>query len=189
MPQVIRIPVVVQHRHIHLSPEDHQALFGSTSSSGTHSQLGHLGQAAMEETVSVIGPNGRLDRVRVLGPSRAHTQLELSPVEAVALGVDAPLRVSGDTNGLGRVRLKGPAGEIRRACAMVPVRHLHVNEKDAARMKLTHGETVTVQTNAGEEIEHAVVRVHPTFGMEYHVMSDEAAEYWLSTGDDVTLTT
>jgi putative phosphotransacetylase len=177
----MNIPVVVHHRHVHLSQKDMDALFGRPLT--PESELGHKGQVVYRETVSVLGKHGMLENVRVLGPSREATQLELSPVEMAALGLDAPVRVSGDLSKCESVRLRGPAGEIRRACAIIPARHMHVNDTDAQRLHVKHGDVITLVSKKGTRVEHVTVRVHPTFSLECHLTPDEAAELWLSTGD------
>lgn len=184
------IPVVVQHRHVHLSAADQAVLFGPDASFKRVADVGHQGQAAYQETVTVIGKNGRLEDVRVLGPSREETQVELSASEAFALGIDAPLRVSGDTKRAASCGLRGPAGTIRsRACAIVPLRHLHCGEADAKRLGLRHRDTVAL-TPVGRpdlRLELVAVRVHPSFGLSFHLTADEAAQFWLHTGDRVRL--
>ncbi len=184
------IPVVVQYRHIHLSAADQAALFGPDAVLKRVADVGHEGQAAYQETVTVVGKHGTLEDVRVLGPCREETQLELSASEAFALGIDAPLRVSGDVKRGASVGLKGPAGTIRsRACAVVPVRHLHCGEADAKRLGIRHQDTVSVASVGRPDlrIDHVAVRVHPSFGLSFHLTADEAAQFWLQTGDRVRL--
>lgn len=182
----MKIPVVVHHRHVHLSQKDMDALFGRALTKG--SELGHKGQVVYRETVAVLGENGLLEHVRVLGPAREETQLELSAVEAAALGLDCPVRLSGDLSRAASVRLRGPNGEIKRRCAIIPARHLHVNHLDAQRLGIGNGDIVTLMADRdGSHVEHVTVRVHPTFATECHLTSDEAAELWLVTGDSLHL--
>ncbi|OGL66511.1 hypothetical protein A2856_02350 [Candidatus Uhrbacteria bacterium RIFCSPHIGHO2_01_FULL_63_20] len=181
----MRIPIVVHHRHVHLSKKDMDALFGPKMT--PLSDLGHKGQHAYQETVDVVGERGVLERVRVLGPSRDETQLELSPVEAIALGLDAPVRSSGDLARAATVKLKGPKGEVRRRCAIIPVRHLHADLADATRLGVSHNDVVTLEVDGHRRIEQVLVRVHPTFALECHLSPDEAAELWVHTGDTAHL--
>ena len=182
----MRIPVVVHHRHVHLSQKDMDALFGRALT--PLSDLGHKGQVAYKETITVLGENGLLEHVRVLGPAREETQLELSAIEAAALGVDAPVRLSGDLSKAATVRLKGPNGEVKRRCAIIPARHIHLDHMDAQGLGVANGDVVTLKAERdGSHVEHVTVRVHPTFAAECHLTSDEAAELWLVTGDTLEL--
>ncbi|TAK03758.1 hypothetical protein EPO34_01175 [Patescibacteria group bacterium] len=178
----MKIPIIVHHRHVHLSQKDMDALFGSKLA--PIAELGHKGQHVFKETVAVIGEQGILEHVRVLGPARESTQLELSPVEAAALGVDAPVRASGELSGAATVTLRGPHGQVRRKCAIIPIRHLHANGADATRLGVKDGDVVTLELyKTGAHVEHVLVRVHPSFALECHLSPDEAAELWVTAGD------
>ncbi len=184
------IPVQIQYRHVHLSVAHAEALFGSARL-GKLAELGHRGQFACDETVTVVGPNGvELERVRVLGPSRDETQVELSPTEAYALGLDAPVRLSGDLSRTAPCVLVGPSGRVELAVgAIIPARHLHMNERDAARLGLAHHQLVSVAPAGRPDarIDLVTVRVHPTFALAFHLTYDEAAEFWIQTGESVTI--
>ncbi len=182
------IPVAVQYRHAHLSAADQARLFGADAVLKAVAHVGHRGQVAYRETITVVGPNGRLEQVRVLGPVRAETQVELSPVEAEALGIDAPVRLSGDVKRAASCGLKGPHGSIRaRACVIIPARHLHCSARDAKRLGVKQGDVVSVGVVGRPEtrVEHVAVRVHPSFRTSFHLTADEAAEFWLGADDRV----
>ena len=183
------IPVVVQHRHVHLSEPDQRALFGSVNPTAL-SNLSHKGQVVYQDTISIIGERGTIDNVRVFGPCRDKTQVELSATDAYALGIYAPLRLSGDLQRAGTCTLKGPAGEITPTqCAIIPARHIHCNEVDAKRHGFSHGQVVRVSPveRRGEQIDQVTVRIHPTYQLSFHITSDEAASYWLSDADHVVI--
>lgn len=185
----MRIPVVVQHRHVHLSQTDFEKLFGNHPLKPL-APIGHFGQFVSDLMVEVQGKTGFLDEVRVLGPFREQTQVELSLSEASAIGIRAPLRVSGDLSRSKGCLLRGPSGTVRaRSCVIVPARHLHVNDKSARELGLEHGQRISVQTShdAPQRIDHVSVRVHPTFANEFHLTADEAAQHWLHTGHHVFL--
>lgn len=178
----MRIPIVVHHRHVHLSKKDMDALFGSPLT--PIAELGHRGQHVFKESVAVVGEQGILEHVRVLGPARAATQLELSPVEAAALGIEAPVRLSGEVGSAATVTLRGPKGQVRRKCAIIPLRHLHASPDDARRLGIAQDDVVTLALErTGAHVEHVVVRVAPGFALECHISPDEAAQIWVSTGD------
>ena len=137
-----------------------------------------------KESVAVVGAQGILEHVRVLGPVREATQLELSPIEAAALGVEAPVRLSGEVASAATVTLRGPNGQVRRKCAIIPLRHLHANPDDARRLGIANDDVVTLALDqSGAHVEHVVVRVARGFALECHLTSDEAAQIWISTGD------
>ncbi len=184
------IPVHVQYRHVHLSHADREVLFGSEKLT-KRSELAHRGQFSTDQTVRVVGPNGvELEAVRVLGPEREETQVELSPTEAFALGIDAPVRLSGDLSRTGSCELIGSNGKATvRYGVIIPARHLHCNERDAAKLGVEHHQLVTLAPVGHPEtaIELVSVRVHPTFALSLHLSHDEASEFWVETGDEVIL--
>ncbi|MEK7615014.1 MAG: PduL/EutD family phosphate acyltransferase [Patescibacteria group bacterium] len=184
----MHIPVVVQYRHVHFSARDLEAVLGQTTPEVLQT-LSHHGQVVYKQTVQIFGSDGFLDRVHVLGPAREHTQVEISPTDAATIGLHAPVRLSGDTDRAGTCRIKGPHGEIRAAMSViVPARHLHLNEAVAKKLNLHHGQSVCLRVSTTSlQIDHVTVRIHPSFVTEFHLTTDEAATYWLHTGDTVQL--
>ncbi len=184
------IPVHVQYRHVHLSQTDAEVLFGSEKLT-KQSELGHQYQHVCDQTVTITGINDvSLEQVRVFGPTRDATQIELSPTEAFALGIDAPVRVSGDNLRSGPCKLSGPNGEIHlKSGVIIPARHLHLSDRDASTLGLSHHQVVTLAPVGRPEtkIEFVSVRIHPTFTLSFHLTYDEASEFWLQTGDDVVI--
>jgi len=187
---IMHIPVVVQYRHVHLSEQDQARLFGSDPLLKPIADAGHRGQVVYRETVTIVGKHGTLEQVHVLGPSRAQTQVELSAAEAFALGINAPLRISGDVKRAATCGLRGPHGNIRaRACVIVPIWHLHCHARDAKRLGVEQHDVVSLSVleRPDTRLEQVVVRVHPSFSLSFHLSVDEAAAFWLHTGDVVTL--
>lgn len=185
----MRIPLIIQHRHVHLSALDFFALFGDGECTA-QIPIGHHGQFVSNLSVDVYGDFGYLSNVCILGPFREHTQVELSVTEAVAIGLHAPVRVSGDTKRSASCILKSQHATVKIPSAVIiPARHLHLNEQMAKRAGLKHGQVVRVQTehDIPQIISHVTVRVHPSFATELHVMVDEAAPYWMHTGQYIRL--
>lgn len=184
------IPTHVQYRHVHLSLADTETLFGSQKLTKL-AELPHRGQFVCDQTVKVVGVNGvELEGVRVLGPARDETQVELSPTEAFALGVDVPVRLSGDLSRTAACTLVGPAGQVSlKSGLIIPARHLHCSDRDAAALGVAHHQLVTVAPVGRPEtrIELVTVRVHPTFALGMHLTYDEASEFWIETGDRVII--
>ncbi|MBI5370259.1 hypothetical protein HZA85_03665 [Candidatus Uhrbacteria bacterium] len=182
-------PVFVQHRHIHLSQDDFVKLFGDRSWPSM-TPLGHFGQFVTGLMIAVHSPTGWLDNVHVLGPSREHSQVELTASEARALGLDIPVRVSGDLVRSGNCVLKNDLNEVAVSQGVIiPARHLHVNEQTAKRLELHHGQTIRLQVlrDPSVKIDQVTVRVHPTFCDSLHLNADEAAKFWLDAQDRVDL--
>lgn len=180
------IPLVIQHRHVHLSKTDLRQLFGDEKNLHPESDLGHKGQVVYRETVDVEGKTGIMEFVRVLGPSRLKTQVELSETDAFAIGIKAPTRQSGDLSHAGTCKLIGPVGSIQaKFSVIVPARHLHCSDRMAKKLHLKNRDVVAVRHVERSEVvlSHVFVRVHPSFGFELHLTSDEASHDWLHSGD------
>lgn len=171
------IPVAISARHVHLSQPTLDALFGTGHVLQVKAPLSQPGQFAAMETVSLVGPNGRIDHVRVLGPPRAMDQVELARSDEIALGIDAPLRVSGDLAHTPGIEVVGPAGRVRLAAGvLMPVRHIHMSPQDAQRFGLRDRQCVSVAVDSeGRDLVFGdvVVRVSPQFRLELHLDTDE----------------
>lgn len=182
----IPIPIGVSAHHIHLSQEDVERLFGAGHQLTPRSPLSQPGQFAAEETARLIGPRGSIDRVRVLGPARTQTQVEISRTEGYQLGINAPVRMSGDLDGTPGLSLEGPAGQVAIQHGVIyAMRHVHMRPTDARRLGLQDGDVVRMQ--AGDERElifgDVAVRVSPKFQLEFHLDTDEANAAQLNNGD------
>jgi acetate kinase len=171
----LSLPVAVSARHVHLSPAHVEALFGAPLT--PEFALRQPGNFAARERVTVEGPKGRFEGVRVLGPARGRTQIEVSRTDTFTLGIDAPVRLSGDLDGTPRLRLTGPAGSVETDGLIVAARHIHMHPDDAARWRLADGERVAVRVGTdgrGVTFGDTVVRVQPGAFTEMHIDTDEA---------------
>ena len=171
------IEVEVSARHVHLSKKDTEALFGEGAELTPKRQLSQPGQYLSEERVTLIGPRGRKERVAVLGPARSSTQVELSKSDCVELGVNAPLRESGDTVGSGSIVIEGPKGSIELSeGVIVAQRHVHLMPEAASTLGLADKERIFVEviTERPVVFEDVVVRVSDKFSCSMHIDFDEA---------------
>ncbi|NLN60114.1 MAG: acetate/propionate family kinase [Deltaproteobacteria bacterium] len=171
------IRVSVSSRHVHLSQKDLASLFGSGYGLTEKSSLHMEGQYASEETVNLIGPRGRVDNVRVIGPERNRTQVEISRTEEFKLGIDAPIRESGDLDGTPGIILEGPKGRIEIPEGVICAqRHIHMSPNDAENYGLKDRDTVMVRIEGERELIFGgvLVRVHPDYKLEMHIDTDEA---------------
>jgi putative phosphotransacetylase len=176
------IPVEIIPSHVHLSREDHGKLFGDGYAGTISHTLSQHGQYAYEETVEVSGKLKRSLTLRVLGPERLQTQVELTPSEADLLGIKAPLVKSGDLASAGACTLRGPKGEVKVNAAIIPKAHVHLSDVEAKEMQLTNGDRVRVEI-LGEhpvQLSEVVVRVHPTYRPRLQIHPDIAREHWLT---------
>lgn len=171
------VEVEVSARHVHLTDEDVEKLFGKGQVLHEKRPLSQKGQFLCEERVTLIGPKGRKERVAVLGPVRKATQVELSVSDCVALGVKAPLRESGDVKGSTPLILEGPAGSISlEEGTIVAHNHIHVPTDVADMLQLEDKEHVSVKILSERPVtfDDVIVRVSPEFNFKMHIDFDEA---------------
>ena len=187
------LPVAISARHVHLTPASIARLFGPGHVLKVHSPLAQPGQFAAEETVTLIGPRGELPHVRVVGPPRDQDQVEVSRSEALMLGVDAPVRLSGQLAATPGVTLVGPVGRIALDHGVVLAkRHIHMAPDDARRFGVHDREIVEVAVDSrGRDLifGDVVVRVSNDYRLEFHLDTDEGNAAGLHDGDPVRLMT
>ena len=184
------IPVGISNRHIHLSQEDFETLFGAGATMTHFKDLSQPGQFACKEVMTIVGPGGAIERVRLLGPARKQTQVEVSVADCFKLGIKAPLRDSGDLAGSAPITIVGPKGSVNipEGC-IIALKHIHMHNDDAARLGLKDRDHVNVQT-CGERnlmFQEVLIRVSDKFKLEMHVDMDEANAASLSNGDKVRI--
>ncbi|MHC4715950.1 MAG: phosphate propanoyltransferase [Planctomycetota bacterium] len=179
------IPVGISAHHVHLCADHVQALFGPGAELTRQADLSQPGQFACAECVSLLGPRGRIDRVRVLGPARDRTQVEIARTEEFRLGIDAPLRVSGDLDGTPGLTLEGPAGSLELDSGVIcAMRHIHMSPADAVELAVRDRDVVRVRVPGGRELVFGsvVVRVGPDYRLDMHIDTDEANAAELEPG-------
>ena len=187
-PVALNIPVGVSNRHVHLCREDMDILFGYGSTLTRSKALKQPGQYAAEEMVTLRGPKGELNKVRVLGPLRNATQVEISVADGFALGTKAPVRMSGDLLDSPGIEIIGPKGRVVKHNGMIVAwRHIHISPEEAELHGLHDGMEIDVQTNGprGGELSHVVVRVTADAVLELHIDMEEANGVGLRNGDTV----
>ena len=188
--QELGISVGISNRHIHLCQEDVEALFGSGYQLTIKKWLKQPGQYATAETVTIVGPKGSLANVRVLGPTREKSQLEISKTDSFALGVKAPINESGDLTHAGAVCVLGPKGMVTlKQNVIVAKRHIHMSPMDAAKFNVVNKQLVAIKTSGEREMifMDTVIRVDDNFRLECHLDSDEANAASLKNGSKVTI--
>lgn len=185
-----RIPVGVSNRHIHLSVEHIEILFGCGHTLTKQKELTQVGEFAAAETVTLVGPKGVIRGVRVLGPLREITQVEISRTDGFSLGIVAPFRDSGDIKGAAGIVVVGPVGAVTlKEGVICATRHVHMHGEDARCFGVSNGDRVSVATSGvrGCIFKNVLVRVNSNFRLEFHIDTDEANAVGLKNGDEVTL--
>jgi len=184
------VPAGVSARHIHLSREHVDILFGNGYQLTRKKEL-MGGQYASNELVTIVGLKLRaIENVRILGPVRKQSQVEISATDAVKLGIKAPVRESGDLKGSAPVAVVGPKGALylEEGC-IIAQRHIHMAPADARAAGVQDGDIVSVKADneRGTVFNHVKIRVHDSFTLEMHIDTDEANAARITTGQTVTI--
>ena len=172
------IPVGISNRHIHLSREHVEILFGKGYELTKMKDLSQPGQYACKEQLTIVGPSMRaIEGVRVLGPERKKSQVEISRTDSFVLKVKPPVRESGDIKGSAPVTIVGPKGVVtlKEGC-IIANRHIHMSEDEGARFGVRDGEYVDVELNGERRslFYDVQIRVHKDFRLEMHIDTDDA---------------
>jgi acetate kinase len=176
----------VSAHHIHLSQDHVEALFGKGHQLTWHSDLSQPGQFACKKQLTIIGPKGRIERVRILGPTRKETQIEIAMTEQFKLGIHPPIRESGDLKDTPGCTLEGPNGSVNIKNGVIcALRHIHMTPEDALRYGLKDKSTVKVRVAGDRELifGDVLIRVNPSYKLAMHIDTDEANAASLITGD------
>lgn len=180
------IPIAISGRHLHLNRETMDLLFGEGCEMGVAKQISQPGQFASTLAVNLIGPRGRIDEVRVLGPLRRENQIEISRTDEFRLGVDAPIRESGHVKGSAPITLEGPAGTVHLGEGLICARrHIHMTPDDAEAYGVENGDEVEVEiTGTPRDLTFGdvLIRVSDRYRLEMHIDTDEANAAELSPG-------
>lgn len=175
--RLLRLPIAVSGRHVHLSRAAVDALFGKDYVLDQATPLRQPGHWCAKERVTLVGPKGKLASVAILGPLRERTQIEISRTDSFALGIDVPVRDSGKLEGTPQVTITGPAGSFTTEGLIIAARHIHVNPADAARLGVEDGDYVGIRVgdeDRGLTFGRTLVRVGADAFTEVHIDTDEA---------------
>ncbi len=185
MPET-KVLINLSNRHIHVSQEDLEILFGKGHTLTKMKDLMQPGQYACEETVTIVGPKGRFEGVRILGPVRKETQCEVMASDAFKLGIkNIPCRESGKLEGSAPFEIIGPAGSVKKAQGLIVAkRHIHFDPASAERFGVKDTELVdlVIEGERGATFHNVVCRVHPSYALECHLDFDEGNGVGIGNG-------
>lgn len=183
-----KVPVGISNRHVHLSKSDLDKLFGKDYQLTSVKDLSQTGQFASEEQVTLVTKKNAIQNVRILGPLRSQTQVEISRTDAFALGLKPPVRDSGSLDGSESITLVGPKGSILlNKGVIIALRHIHMTSEDAKAFGVKDKDAVSVKTSGERALtfENVLIRVREDFVLELHIDTDEANAAGLSNGMQV----
>lgn len=186
----LTIPVGVSNRHVHLSQQDLDTLFGNGYQLTNMKELSQPGQYACKEMVTVCGPKGAIEKVRILGPVRKQTQVEILAADCFKLGRNTTPKMSGELAGTPGITLVGPKGTVEtKEGLIIAQRHIHMSPADALKFGVHDGETVKIETEGirGGIFNNVAIRVTETSALECHLDTEEANAMGLSGSSKVTI--
>lgn len=187
MKEKIYAKIGISNRHIHLTKETYDKLFDEELT--IKNELNQAGEYAANQTVTIKSPKGKIENVRIIGPLRNYNQVEISATDAYDLGLNPPVRQSGDLENSETITIIGPNDEVTldNAC-IIAQRHVHMNENKAMELGLKHEDIVNIKVNnAKGGIMKARVKVSPNGFYEIHIDRDDANSFLLKSGDEVEI--
>ncbi len=170
----MKVNIAISARHVHLNEGDYKYLFGDSPLTKLK-DLSQSGQYACNETVNVISSKDRIDEVRILGPIRSYTQVEISKTDAYKLGVNPPVRNSGDLMGSEIVTIEHNGKSITKQCCIIANRHIHVNNADLDKYNLKNGEIVKLKIEGikGGVLNNVTIKASDLYSLEAHIDVDD----------------
>ncbi|GAY73621.1 phosphate propanoyltransferase [Lentilactobacillus kosonis] len=171
------VRIGVSNHHIHLTDEDFNTLFPGQKMT-VFKPLYQHNEFASNQFADIVGPKGTVKHVRILGPNRSHSQVEIAKSETYTLGIDAPIRLSGHLDGAPSVKLVTPDGEVTVQGVIVAKRHIHMSLDDAQRLGVKLGDTVSVEIDSKDRktiFDDVIARPREDFLLEMHIDTDEAS--------------
>jgi putative phosphotransacetylase len=185
----MNIKVGISGRHIHLNEEDCNILFGDNYKITPTKDLSQSGEYACLEKLIIKGNNDNNQEVRVVGPIREYTQVEISKTDSYFIGVNPPIRNSGDMEGAEKLTITGPKGSINKECCIIATRHIHMKPEEASEYNLKDNQIVKIEIDGlkGGVINNVYIKTKPSYNMELHLDLDDANSHLLKQGDIVYL--
>lgn len=184
----MKVKVAISNRHVHLSKNTKDILFGSDYELTKRNDISQIGQYACNETVTIKTEKNEMKNVRVLGPLRAYDQVEVSKTDSYFLGINPPVRDSGDLENSETVTIIGPKGEVvAKNSTIIAIRHIHIDPKTSEELGLKNHDIVKAHINSikGGDIENVLIKCDPSYVYEMHLDTDDGNAFFLKNGDEV----
>lgn len=184
----MKISIGVSNHHVHVTREVLDIIYGKDYELTVKRPLNQKGQFASEETVTLEKNGKSLEHIRIVGPVRKYTQVELLEKDNIYFGINAPVRSSGDLNGSESITIIGPKGKVvAKESTIVADRHIHMSAEDLISFNKKNKQTVTVQTKEGLLINNVNIKSDDTCVLELHINKDDAENLGVETGDEVEI--
>lgn len=183
----MKVNVGISNHHVHLTNDDLELLFGSSLT--IRNELKQPGQFASNQVVDVYGPKGEIKGLRVLGPTRSYTQVEVSKTDCYKLGISAPVRDSGDLRDASLLTIVGPNGKIEKECGIIATRHIHLDSvmKKEAGLENIKEVSIKIPGIKGGIINHVQLKESDEAYFEIHLDTDDANAFLLKNDDEVEI--
>lgn len=185
MGDFMKVKIGVSARHVHLTKDDFKKLFGYDELTWLK-DLTQPNEFASKETVSIITEKGRINNVRILGPFRDYTQVEISKTDAYSLKINPPIRKSGDLVSSEIVTMEHDGNTITKECCIIATRHIHINTKDLKRYNLENGEVVKLRLDGikGGILNNVFIKASDNYTLEAHIDLDDANAHFIKDKDE-----
>ena len=185
MGDFMKVKIGVSARHVHLTKDDFKKLFGYDELTWLK-DLTQPNEFASKETVSIITEKGRINNVRILGPFRDYTQVEISKTDAYSLKINPPIRKSGDLVSSEIVTMEHDGNTITKECCIIATRHIHINTKDLKRYNLENGEVVKLRLDGikGAILNNVFIKASDNYTLEAHIDLDDANAHFINDKDE-----
>jgi putative phosphotransacetylase len=179
----------ISARHVHLNHDDIKILFGNDYQLTKKNDLTQPGEYSCNETVTIKGLKNKFDNVRVLGPLRNYTQVEISKTDSYFLGINPPIRNSGDLIDAEEVTIIGPLGNITKNCCIIATRHIHIKNEELAKYGLENNQIVKaiISGEKGGIINNIYIKASDNYELELHIDLDDANSHLVNSGDTVEI--
>lgn len=182
----MKVKVGISNRHIHLTKEDFNLLFGNISLE-KRDDLSQPGEFASTLTVTIEGPKKRIEKVRILGPFRDYTQVEISKTDSYILGLDPPIRYSGELDDASMITIINNENKIERKACIIPTRHIHIDPKTKELLNLNSPVKIKIDNEKGGILDNVHLKVSDSYIFELHLDTDDANSNLLKQQDEVEI--
>lgn len=185
----MKVKIGVSARHVHLNKEDLENLFGANYELTEYKKLLQPGEFSALETVTIKTPNSSFNNVRVVGPIRNYTQVEISKSDSYILKINPPIEKSGELDEASEITIVGPVGEITKNCCIIPNRHIHINKEEKQKYGFENQETVSLKVDGEKSgvLSNVYLKESDNYIFECHLDLDDANAFLIKTGDEVDI--